>query len=109
MIVGAPAREAKRAARPMPVLGRTVPVARVGHLIATRLLAVADVGRPKDHDQLRELLRLSTSQERAMARDALLLAARRGRPRADAAWALLDATVDALSTEDAEPGDDVVA
>jgi hypothetical protein len=47
--------------------GIAVPVARVGHLVAMKLLAQNDRTRPQDHDDLRALMRVASSAELARA------------------------------------------
>jgi hypothetical protein len=70
-----------------------LPVAQVGHLIALKLIADDDWTRPQDLADARALLRVATSEDLRMARDAIgLISARgfdRGRDRAAALAELL--------------------
>ncbi len=60
------------AARPMAVVDRlVVPVARVGHLVAMKLLARDDRGRPQDADDLMNLRPLLDPSEVRLARGAI--------------------------------------
>jgi len=54
------------------------PVARVGHLIALKLLARDDRNRPQDYDDLRALLDVAAPADLDDARAAIALIARRG-------------------------------
>lgn len=66
-------------AEPLELLpGLTIGVARVGHLIALKVLARDDVNRPLDLADLRALLQVATDTELAEARDALSLITTRG-------------------------------
>jgi hypothetical protein len=58
--------------------GITLPVARIGHLIALKLLSRNDVERPQDLIDLRALLRVATQSEISRARGAVSLIAERG-------------------------------
>ncbi len=58
--------------------GLPVPVARVSHLIALKLLSRDDVRRPQDAADLRALLAVSGSAELAEARTAVALITARG-------------------------------
>jgi predicted nucleotidyltransferase len=58
--------------------GTVVPVARVGHLIALKLLARDDRHRPQDWDDLRALLVEATPQDLSLAREAVRLIELRG-------------------------------
>jgi hypothetical protein len=58
--------------------GVTLGVARIGHLLALKVLARDDVRRPLDLADLRALLRVASDVELARARDALTLIAARG-------------------------------
>ncbi len=58
--------------------GLTVPVARIGHLLATKLLARDDTSRPQDAADLAMLLAESNEAERARAVAALTEITRRG-------------------------------
>jgi hypothetical protein len=60
------------------VPGLVVPVARIGHLLALKVLARDDRRRPQDLDDLRALLRESTDADIADARDGLALIETRG-------------------------------
>jgi predicted nucleotidyltransferase len=63
------------------VPGLQVPVARVGHLLALKLLARNDRARPQDYSDLRALLAESREEDVAEARDALDLIEARGYQR----------------------------
>ena len=70
------------AAEPIELLpGLTLKVARVGHLVALKVLAREDVRRPQDIVDLRALLRTANQTELATARGALHLIAQRGYAR----------------------------
>ena len=72
-------REVVSAAEPLELLpGLTVKVARVGHLVALKILSRDDVRRPQDIADLRALLRVATAADIESAREALGLIARRG-------------------------------
>jgi predicted nucleotidyltransferase len=58
--------------------GLRIPVARVGHLMALKLLARDDRRRPQDADDLRSLLKEATTGDLTEARDALSAIAARG-------------------------------
>ena len=58
--------------------GLSVPVARVGHLMALKILARDDRERPQDFDDLKALLREAEPRDLADARMALQLIAERG-------------------------------
>jgi predicted nucleotidyltransferase len=58
--------------------GLRVPVARIGHLIALKVLARDDRRRPQDWDDIRALLAEASPVDVEEARDALALIARRG-------------------------------
>jgi predicted nucleotidyltransferase len=71
--------EIARMAEPLEILpGLSLPVARIGHLIALKLLARDDRQRPQDFDDLRALRKEADSQDLAEAREALQLIAERG-------------------------------
>lgn len=53
------------------VPGLPIPVARLGHLIALKVLARDDRERPQDFDDLRALLREATGSELARGREAV--------------------------------------
>lgn len=54
-----------------------LPVARVGHLLALKLLARAE-GRPQDEIDLHALLAVASSEDRGLAEEALRMIAERG-------------------------------
>jgi hypothetical protein len=58
--------------------GVTLGVARIGHLLALKVLARDDIRRPLDLADLRALLKVASDVELACARDALTLIATRG-------------------------------
>ncbi|HUE87062.1 MAG TPA: nucleotidyl transferase AbiEii/AbiGii toxin family protein [Vicinamibacterales bacterium] len=65
-------REVVEAAEPVELLQQFwIRVARIGHLIALKILSRDDESRPQDLVDLRALLRVATSDELAMARRAL--------------------------------------
>jgi hypothetical protein len=71
--------EIARGADSIEVLpGLQIPVARVGHLMALKLLARDDRRRPQDLDDLRNLLRESTPADLAEARQAVRAIEERG-------------------------------
>ena len=71
--------EVARAADRIEILpGMTIPVARVGHLMALKVLARDDRQRPQDVDDLRVLLREATNPDLAEARNALASIETRG-------------------------------
>jgi len=80
------------AARRMTVLGVPIPVARIGHLVAFKVKALHDVQRARDRMDLRALLVSATSDERALAREALRLSTERGVLRTDNPFAVLAGT-----------------
>jgi predicted nucleotidyltransferase len=59
----------------------TMRVARIGHLIALKVLSRDDIERPQDVVDLRSLLRVATSTELARAREAVALITSRGYQR----------------------------
>jgi hypothetical protein len=61
--------------------GIEAPVARVGHLIALKVLARDDDTRPQDLLDLRALITSATAQDIALARDSLALVRDRGYDR----------------------------
>ncbi|HEX3343598.1 MAG TPA: nucleotidyl transferase AbiEii/AbiGii toxin family protein [Polyangiaceae bacterium] len=67
-----------RAERMEILPGLTVPVARIGHLLALKVLARDDRRRPQDLDDLRALLREAEEADVAEARTALTLIEARG-------------------------------
>ena len=72
-------REVVESAEPLEVLpGLTVPVARIGHLIALKVLSRDDRTRPQDVGDLRVLLARATPEELDRAREALRLIESRG-------------------------------
>ena len=58
--------------------GVTMPVARVGHLVALKVLARDDRRRPQDLVDLRMLLQVADATELAAARAALAMITARG-------------------------------
>jgi hypothetical protein len=76
------------------VPGFSVPVARLGHLVALKVLARDDRTRPHDRVDLAALLRRAHPPALAEAREALTLVVRRGYHRSRDLLAALDATVD---------------
>jgi hypothetical protein len=71
--------EVARGADPIEVLpGLHIRVARVGHLMALKLLARDDRRRPQDVDDLRSLLRESTDADLVEAREAVRTIEARG-------------------------------
>jgi len=58
--------------------GLTLRVARIGHLIAMKVLSRDDLKRPQDLVDLRSLIRAADESELATAREALTLIAKRG-------------------------------
>ncbi len=69
-------------AEPIEVIkGLQLPVARVGHLIALKLLARDDATRPQDSVYIRALLKEADDQEIALARGAISLIESRGYAR----------------------------
>jgi predicted nucleotidyltransferase len=71
--------------------GTTVPVARVGHLVALKLLARDDRSRPQDADDLEALRRVATDEDVARARTAVALIQDRGFARGRDVAAALEA------------------
>jgi hypothetical protein len=76
------------------VPGFSVPVARLAHLIALKVLARDDRTRPNDRVDLAALLGHADSAAVQEAREALTLVSRRGYNRARDLLAMLHATVD---------------
>jgi predicted nucleotidyltransferase len=71
--------EVVQAAETVEVLpGLVVPIARLGHLIALKVLARDDRTRPQDAADLARLLSVADSASLALARDALALVRARG-------------------------------
>lgn len=71
--------EVVAAAEPIEVLPNlTMGVARIGHLIALKVLSRDDVERPQDLVDLRALLRVASPDELARARESIALIAIRG-------------------------------
>ena len=58
--------------------GLIVPIARIGHLLAQKVLSRDDESRPQDIADIRALLAEASAQDLAMARSALTLIVRRG-------------------------------
>ena len=75
-------RELVDAAVPVEILpGLTVPLARIGHLLALKVLALEGeipLKRPQDFADIRELLEVADARELRRAQDALELISRRG-------------------------------
>jgi len=71
----------REAERILVVPELTLPVARVAHLIALKLLARDDRHRPQDWDDLRVLIAVATQEDRDDARGAVRLIVRRGYAR----------------------------
>lgn len=66
-------------AEPIELLpGLTMPVARIGHLVALKVLSRDDISRPQDLVDLRALLRVATEDELVRARRAMRLIGDRG-------------------------------
>ncbi len=59
------------------VSGLVVPVARVGHLLALKVLAAKET-RPRDFEDARQLLRVAPTEDLQLARESLELIAQRG-------------------------------
>ena len=76
------------------VPGFTLPVARLGHLIALKVLARDDRTRPQDRVDLAALLSRADSAALNEARESLALVMRRGFHRGRDLPAVLDATID---------------
>ncbi|HEV7554708.1 MAG TPA: nucleotidyl transferase AbiEii/AbiGii toxin family protein [Kofleriaceae bacterium] len=70
--------EVVSAADSIVVLDRRLRVAKIGHLIALKLLARDDETRPQDAIDLRALARVATARERQRARAAVALIEKRG-------------------------------
>jgi predicted nucleotidyltransferase len=84
-------QEIASAAEPLEIIaGLSVPVARIGHLIATKVLARDDRTRPQDWDDLRALLAEASPGDLDDARALLSLIERRGFHRGRALGAGLD-------------------
>jgi hypothetical protein len=75
------------------VPGFSVPVARLGHLIALKVLARDDRTRPHDRVDLAALLSRADARALAEARESLTLVTRRGFHRGRDLLTALDATV----------------
>ena len=75
------------------VPGLTAPVARLGHLIALKVLARDDRTRPQDRVDLAALLTRADAAALAEARESLTLVTRRGFQRGRDLLAALDAAV----------------
>jgi hypothetical protein len=83
--------EIARAAEPIEIVpGLLLPVARVGHLIALKLLARDDTSRPQDLSDLRALYAVASSSDLNDAREAVALIVRRGFARGRDLDAALD-------------------
>jgi len=70
--------EIAQEASPLAVLGQRVPVARIGHLIAMKLVARDDRNRPADQADLRALSKAASEDEWECARVAVDLIHERG-------------------------------
>jgi len=71
-------QEIVRAASPDQVLGVTIPVAAVGHLIAMKLVSRDPKRRPKDQQDLVELAKVADALEWTRAESSVALIAQRG-------------------------------
>jgi hypothetical protein len=71
-------QEIVHAAERLRVLGAEVKVATVGHLIATKVLSRDDSRRPRDKQDLLNLLRIANQADLAQARRAVELIQDRG-------------------------------
>jgi hypothetical protein len=71
-------REIVAAADPLTVMGRTIPVATTGHLIAMKLVSCDDDLRPEDRHDLVKLSRIAEESDWSTARDAVQLITSRG-------------------------------
>jgi predicted nucleotidyltransferase len=78
--------------------GVPVPVARIGHLIALKLLAYDEGTRPQDALDLRALKTVLDAAEKRRAEDACELIVRRGYHRGRDLQTLLDAFLSAAAT-----------
>jgi predicted nucleotidyltransferase len=86
--------EISRAAMELAIIpGLRVPVARIGHLVALKLLARDDRERPQDSDDLRALLQEAQPSDLEDARDALRLIEERGYHRGRQLLAAFDRLV----------------
>jgi hypothetical protein len=82
------------AADPIEVVpGLIAPVARLGHLVATKVLARDDRTRPQDRVDLAALLARADAAALGQAREALALVTRRGFQRGRDLHAALDAAM----------------
>jgi hypothetical protein len=72
-------------------------VARIGHLIALKVLSRDDLDRPQDLVDLRSLLRVATATESARAREAVALITSRGYHRGRLLMSDLDSLLSNLS------------
>ncbi len=70
-------REIVQHARPLQVLGQTIKVATIGHLIATKILSESK-SRTQDRTDLINLLKVAGGKDLKMARRALTLIEKRG-------------------------------
>ncbi len=92
--------EVVAAAQPLKVLGREVKVARIGHLIAMKLISRNDKLRPDDRSDLTRLARAADAAEWQIAREAIALIEQRGfarkrdLPAALAEWQALAAELE---------------
>jgi predicted nucleotidyltransferase len=86
--------EITRAAMELDIIsGLRVPVARIGHLVALKLLARDDRERPQDSDDLRALLQEAQPSDLEDAREALRLIEDRGYHRGRQLLAAFDRLV----------------
>jgi hypothetical protein len=69
------------------------PVARIGHLIALKILSRDDVARPQDVIDLRALRRVASPADRSVARESLSLITLRGYHRGRDLLAAIDAAL----------------
>lgn len=91
---GIEAEITREAVRLEIVPGVEMPVARIGHLMAMKLLAMDDRHRPQDRADLRALLRVADPHERRLAEQAIDTITRRGFHRGRDLAALLREVVD---------------
>jgi hypothetical protein len=82
-----------RATPAEPVRGAKVPVARIGHLLAMKILAMDDQRRPQDRADINALVPIADMEERRLARAALARAQELGLGRTKRLVALFDRLV----------------
>jgi hypothetical protein len=71
--------EVVASAQPLELFpGQSVPVARIGHLLALKLLSRDPVNRPQDEQDLRALARAASPEDVALAGEAVTLIEARG-------------------------------